>query len=171
MKLCRSLAFALVLILGAPASLAGWAQTADRTELRAWQGRYPHHEVAGRQGRMKKESFFMLPSVREPLASLLGPDFLAGVEEGDYLEKRIELIGDFLVIQLFPNPRRIDDERRLIIIVPLASADLHAVYYQEDFGDDARRQVMLDWKHSPGKSLDDLPKSLKASLATIMGLP
>ncbi|MCS7080161.1 MAG: hypothetical protein NZ585_08935 [Chloracidobacterium sp.] len=167
MKLCVP----AVLVLCAVLSLSVWAQTGDRALLRVWQGRYPHHEVKGSRGRVQRISFFKLPAIRGPLAELLGQAFLASVEADDYLEEKIELVGDYLVLRLYPNGHRIDDERRLIIVVPLQNTDLHAVYYQEVVRSDGRREVLQDWKHSPGRSLDDLPKSLKISLATMMGLP
>lgn len=160
-----------VLTLGVSLSPLVWGQSADRAQLRAWQGRHPHHTVRGPRGRRQETSFFKLPSVGDPLAALLGPAFLEAVEAGDYLEEKIELVGDHLVLRLIPNPHRTDDERRLIIIVPLTNNDLHAVYFREESGADGRRNVQTEWKHSPGKSLDDLPKSLKITLATMMGLP
>ncbi|WP_058866691.1 hypothetical protein [Chloracidobacterium thermophilum] len=147
------------------------AQAPDRQQLRVWQGRYPHHEVRGPRGRVQKTSFFKLPAVRKPLADLLGQDFLDGVEQGNYLEEPIELVGDYLVVRLYPNLRRMDDEHRLIIVVPLEGTALHAVYYQEVIGTDGQRDIQTDWRHSPGTSLDNLPKSLKISLATMMGFP
>lgn len=160
-----------VLLLGVSLSPVVRGQAADRAQLRAWQGRYPHHKVKGPRGRMQETSFFKLPSVRKPLADLLGPALLEAVEAGDYLEEKIELVGDHLVLRLIPNPHRIDDERRLIIVVPLTNNDLYAVYYREDVGADGRRNVQTEWKHGPGKSPDDLPKSLQTTLATMMGLP
>ncbi len=154
-----------------PAQTPASAQTPDRQQLRVWQGRYPHHEVRGGRGRVQKISFFKLPAVRKPLADLLGQTFLDAVEQGDYLEEKIELVGDYLVVRLYPNLRRIDDEHRLIIVVPLEGTALHAVYYQEVVGADGQRDIQTDWRHSPGTSLDDLPKSLKISLATMMGFP
>ncbi len=154
-----------------PAQTPASAQASGRQQLRVWQGRYPHHDVRGPRGRVQKISFFKLPAVRKPLADLLGQTFLDGVEQGDYLEEKIELVGDYLVVRLYPNLRRIDDEHRLIIVVPLEGAALHAVYYQEVVGADGQRDIQTDWRHSPGTSLDDLPKSLKISLATMMGFP
>ncbi|OYT71601.1 MAG: hypothetical protein CFK52_07610 [Chloracidobacterium sp. CP2_5A] len=92
---------------------------------------------------------------------MLGQAFLDGVGEGDCLDERIDLAGECLMTWLYPNLRRIDAERRLRIIVPLESSGLRAVYYQEVIGDGGRRDVKMDWKRSPGKSPDDLPKSLK----------
>ncbi|QUV85372.1 hypothetical protein [Chloracidobacterium aggregatum] len=151
----------------APAS----APTPDRQQLRVWQGRYPHHDVRGPRGRVQKISFFKLPALRKPLAEMLGEDFLDGVEQGNYLEEPIELFGDYLLVRLYPNLRRIEDEHRLIIVVPLEGTALHAVYYQEVTGADGQRDIQTDWRHSFGTSLDDLPESLKTRLATIMGLP
>ncbi|MFQ3581408.1 MAG: hypothetical protein SNJ67_06585 [Chloracidobacterium sp.] len=159
------------LALFASVGFAAQAQVVDRAALRDWQGRYPHHEVKGPRGRKQTVSFFKLPAVRGPLADLLGPPFLDGVEEGDYLEEKIELIGDYLVIRLYPNLRRIEDERNLIIIVPLGNPGLHAVYYQQEPTPDGQLSIQTDWKHSAGTSLDDLPKSLKVALATMMGFP
>ncbi len=147
------------------------APTSDRQQLRVWQGRYPHHDVRGPRGRVQKTSFFKLPAVRKPLTDLLGEEFLDGVEQGNYLEEPIELVGDYLLVRLYPNLRRIEDEHRLIIVVPLQGTALHAVYYQEVVGADGQRDIQTDWRHSPGTSLDDLPKSLKISLATMMGFP
>ncbi|QUW00394.1 hypothetical protein J8C02_02510 [Chloracidobacterium sp. MS 40/45] len=164
--------FLLSLLLTGSLGLSGGpAQTPDREQLRAWQGRYPHHDVKGPRGRVQKTSFFRLPAVRKPLADLLGQDFLDGVEQGDYLEEPIELVGDYLVVRLYPNLRRIDNEHRLIIVVPLEGTALHAVYYQEVIGAGGQRDIQTDWRHSPGTSLDNLPKSLKISLATMMGFP
>ncbi len=147
------------------------AQTSDRQQLRVWQGRYPHHDVRGPRGRVQKTSFFKLPAVRKPLTDLLGEEFLDGVEQGHYLEEPIELFGDYLLVRLYPNLRRIEDEHRLIIVVPLEGTALHAVYYREVVGADGQRDIQTDWRHSSGTSLDDLPESLKTRLATIMGLP
>jgi hypothetical protein len=154
-----------------PAQAPPSAPTSDRQPLRVWQGRYPHHEVRGPRGRVQKISFFKLPALRKPLADLLGQDFLDGVEQGNYLEEPIELVGDYLVIRLYPNLRRMEDEHRLIIVVPLEGTALHAVYYQEVTGAGGQRDIQTDWRHSPGTSLDNLPKSLKISLATMMGFP
>jgi len=160
-----------LLLTGILGLSGGPAQMPDRSQLRVWQGRYPHHDVKGPRGRVQKTSFFRLPVVHKPLADLLGQEFLDGVEQGDYLEEPIELIGDYLVVRLYPDLRRVENEWRLIIVVPLATMALHAVYYREVAGPDGQRDIMTDWRHTPDTSLDDLPESLKTSLATMMGVP